>query len=123
MKSLNHLNLPLILMVNTKVREVGRIDISADWTFKGWVSTSIADALQLETNLGSVALNPVADYIVTDDAGELILDEENPHNHETLQKVRHSLSNVGLDEEQITYAINDMQNKGLLFRERASNHG
>lgn len=38
----------------------------------------------------------------------------------TLFKVRNALLRVGLTEQQITDAINEMQNEGILFRERAA---
>lgn len=39
-------------------------------------------------------------------------------NENTLHKVRSGLSAAGLTEQQITDAINGMQNQGILFRER-----
>jgi hypothetical protein len=97
----------------------GRIDVEENWNLTGFVYPSMASLMNLEENLGSLALNPTANFALGyEESNDLAEALSITHNDETIQKVRHSLSNVGLDDEQITYAINDMQNKGFLFRER-----
>jgi hypothetical protein len=112
-------SLRVVCMVSKQVHTVGRIEISDDWGFTGVIYSSMAEMLDLENNLGSLSLNPTTNYVVPEENTEALADALSlTHNDETLQKVRHSLSNVGLDEEQITTAIGDMQNRGLVFRER-----
>lgn len=41
------------------------------------------------------------------------------HDGNTLLKVAHALRKAGLNEDEINIAINEMQNAGILFRERA----
>lgn len=52
---------------------------------------------------------------------EAVPDPEGPitYDDETLFKVRDALEAAGLSENQITQAISEMQNRGILFRERA----
>lgn len=115
-------NHPVILMVDGKVREVGRIDIGPDWKFEGWISTSVADALDLEKNLGSVALNPHDDYIATDTTGVIVEPSEEYFDDNTMGKIRkalterHFLTTYG--EEASDEIINALKDAGILFRER-----
>jgi hypothetical protein len=116
---MSKMNLPLVLMVDGKVREVGRIDIASDWKFKGWISEEVASALKLETSLGSIALNPHSDQVVLDERGLLnALDEY--YDDQTLVKVVKVLRKTVPDvtHEVVTEIINELQNAGILFRER-----
>jgi hypothetical protein len=118
-RTLDYLNLPLVLMVDGKVREVGRIDIASDWKFKGWISEEVASALKLETSLGSVALNPHSDQVVLDERGLLNALNEY-YDDQTLIKVVEVLRKTVPDVtyEVVTEIINELQNAGILFRER-----
>lgn len=53
-----------------------------------------------------------------EDSDRLYDNFETFYNEDTLFKVRGALLGVGLREQQITNAINSMQNEGILFRER-----
>lgn len=45
--------------------------------------------------------------------------EKETHTEDTLLKVREALMKTGLAEDDVTHCISDMQNAGILFRERA----
>lgn len=115
------LNYPVVLFANGQVHEVGRIDVGPDWTFNGWISTSIAVELDLEKNLESLALNPTDEYIAKVTTAAIVETSEKYSHEKTMAKVREALASVvdpvcGYG--QIDDIINTLQNAGILFRER-----
>lgn len=49
---------------------------------------------------------------------EPVREEIETHDHNTLDKVYKGLTKTGLDHQQAVDAITNMQNEGILFRER-----
>jgi len=61
----------------------------------------------------------VSSVMLNDDGVAMVSDGDEFHNEGTMDKVYNALAKIGLTPQQIAHAINEMQNQGILFRERS----